>query len=80
MGINHFSDGTRPAMGCFDMDPPKMVVCYREPEIILETPLELIPEPIVVEEVPVHVANDEEWDKYKLKFNKVYESEEEPLK
>ena len=80
MGINHFSDGTRPAMGCFDIDPPVMVVCYRGPEIVLEAPYEyeLIPEPILIEEV--HVANDEEWEKYKTKFNKVYESEEEPSK
>ena len=80
MGINHFSDGTRPAMGCFDMDPPKMVVCYREPEIILETPLELSSKPHLIGEVPVHVANEDEWEAYKIKFNKVYESEEEPLK
>ena len=31
-------------------------------------------------EIEVYVANDEEWEKYKSDFNKVYKSEDEPLK
>ena len=32
----------------------------------------------MAEPVEVFVANDEEWEKYKLKFNKNYNPEEEP--
>ena len=67
--VNNYTDGTKSwETGC--RPPPCLIGEFNVLSI----------EPIVVEEVPVHVANDEEWDKYKLKFNKVYESEEEPLK
>ena len=35
----------------------------------------LLPEPV---EIVVYLANDEEWEKYKLKYNKNYTPEEEP--
>ena len=59
MGINQFSDGTQPFMGC------------------------IIPENIgipVIEEIEIYLANDDEWEKYKSKHEKVYSKEEEPLK
>ena len=67
MGVNQFSDGTRPQMSnCQKNDiPPPQV--------------EFVPEPNP-ECVEPYVANDEEWEKYKVQFDKVYNTEEEPLK
>ena len=34
----------------------------------------------VIEEIEIYLANDDEWEKYKSKHEKVYSKEEEPLK
>ena len=69
MGVNQFSDGTRPATGG---------LCMRTMPLVVSEELSVIESPS--DSIQVHVANDEEWEKYKLIFNKKYAPEDEHLK
>jgi len=71
-GVNKFSDGTVPGKGLLRPAPDVLPVPT-------SVKLDVLKEATVTSG-DLYAADDESWIKYKLKFNKVYTKEEEPLK
>lgn len=79
-GVNQFSDGTRPGKGLLQ---PRPILENKRPNIapqfLGDVQNQRFGEP-VANEVEYYVTTNKTWEEYKLKFNKKYTNDEEPLR